>query len=263
MTVIAEKARPSVRELLARELIEDVELILFTRGRGSALASVQSASVTSEETRELLGELAALSDRLHLTTYDIGADPGTATRYNVSEAPTVLIRRLDAKSRGPGTADATTPGHALDLLGHAAKQPGSSVEPGTNVRFLGLPGGYEFSTLVADVVDISKGRTDFSPETRAAVRAIDTPVHVQVFVTPSCPYCPPVARMAHQLAMENPLIVADVIEANELPELSDRYRVRSVPKTIINDRIEFVGSLPEAKVLEAVQQAVKVVKQHG
>ena len=56
--------------------------------------------------------------------------------------------------------------------------------------------------------------------------------------------------------MENPLIVADVIEANEFQELSERYGVRSVPKTIINNRIEFVGSLPEAKVVEALQKAV-------
>jgi hypothetical protein len=62
--------------------------------------------------------------------------------------------------------------------------------------------------------------------------------------------------VAHQLAMENPLIVADVIEANEFQDLSERYQVRSVPKTVINDRVEFVGALPEAKVLEALQQAV-------
>ena len=63
--------------------------------------------------------------------------------------------------------------------------------------------------------------------------------------------------MAHQLAMENPLILADVIEANEFPELSERYGVRSVPKTVINDRVQFLGSLPEAKVLDALQQAVR------
>ena len=62
--------------------------------------------------------------------------------------------------------------------------------------------------------------------------------------------------MAHQLAMENPRIVSDVIEANEFQDLSERYGVRSVPKTVINDRVEFVGSLPEAKVLEALHQAV-------
>lgn len=56
--------------------------------------------------------------------------------------------------------------------------------------------------------------------------------------------------------MENPLIVAETIEVNEFQDLSERYQVRSVPMTVINDRIQFVGSLPEAKVLEAVHQAV-------
>jgi hypothetical protein len=58
------------------------------------------------------------------------------------------------------------------------------------------------------------------------------------------------------MAMENPLIVADVIEANEFEELSARYGVRSVPKTVINDRVEFVGALPEAKVIEALTRAI-------
>ena len=58
------------------------------------------------------------------------------------------------------------------------------------------------------------------------------------------------------MAMENPLIVADVVEANEFQDLSERYRVMSVPKTIINDRVEFVGAQPEQKMLEALQRAV-------
>lgn len=58
------------------------------------------------------------------------------------------------------------------------------------------------------------------------------------------------------MAMENALIVADVIEANEFEDLSVKYGVRSVPKTVINDRIEFVGALPEAKAVEALMQAI-------
>ncbi len=63
--------------------------------------------------------------------------------------------------------------------------------------------------------------------------------------------------MAHQLAMENPRIVADVVEANEFPELSERFRVMSVPKTVINGRVELVGAQPEPKVLEALQRAIE------
>jgi predicted DsbA family dithiol-disulfide isomerase len=59
------------------------------------------------------------------------------------------------------------------------------------------------------------------------------------------------------MAMENPLIVADVVEANEFQDLSERYRVMSVPKTIINDRVEFVGAQPEQKVLEALRRAIE------
>jgi glutaredoxin-like protein len=129
-------------------------------------------------------------------------------------------------------------------------------ELNTGVRFVGMPGGYEFSTLIADLVDVSKGRTDFSETARAVIEAIARPVHVQVFVTPGCPYCPKAARMAHQLAMVNPSVLAEVVEANEFQNLSERYQVRSVPMTVINDRIQFVGSLSEAKVLEAVQEAV-------
>ena len=48
------------------------------------------------------------------------------------------------------------------------------------------------------------------------------------------------------MAVENPNITAAVVEATEYPELVRRYRVAGVPKTVADDRIETVGSLPEA-----------------
>ena len=47
------------------------------------------------------------------------------------------------------------------------------------------------------------------------------------------------------------------MEANEFPELSHRYGVSGVPKTVINDRVEFVGAVPEEQFVAAIQQAVK------
>jgi len=256
MTVIAEKDRPTVRDLLARELTEDVELLLFTRGRSQGTDSGRDDGMSCNETQELLEELTGLSDRLHLTVLDLGADPAVSTKFNVTAVPTVIIRRRDFATRASDSVAEAGETAAEAGPSDAAMRPAADTEPGSNIRFLGLPGGYEFTTLLADVIDISTGRTDLSPAVQAAVEAIDTPVHIQVFVTPSCPYCPRAARLAHQMAMVNPLILGDVIEANEFQELSERYRVRSVPKTIINNRIEFVGSLPEAKLLEALQKAV-------
>jgi len=47
-----------------------------------------------------------------------------------------------------------------------------------------------------------------------------------------------------------------VIEASEFIDLSQRYRVHGVPKTIINDRVEFTGALPEPRFVQQVLQAV-------
>ena len=63
-------------------------------------------------------------------------------------------------------------------------------------------------------------------------------------------------RLAHHLAVASDLIQGDCIEATEFPELSERYRVMAVPKTVVNDRVSFEGALPEAQFVDQVLRAV-------
>jgi protein-disulfide isomerase len=58
------------------------------------------------------------------------------------------------------------------------------------------------------------------------------------------------------MAQLNPRITADVIEANEVPELSQRFNVMGVPKTVINGVQELVGAQPEARVMAALRAAL-------
>jgi small redox-active disulfide protein 1 len=80
-------------------------------------------------------------------------------------------------------------------------------------------------------------------------------VHVQVFVTPTCPYCPKVASLAHQAAVESTHVIADVVEISEFPDLAAQYRVRGVPKIVMNDTVELVGAQPETALVEAILKA--------
>jgi predicted DsbA family dithiol-disulfide isomerase len=64
-----------------------------------------------------------------------------------------------------------------------------------------------------------------------------------------------VARVAHALALESPHITADVIEVQEFPALGNRYTVRSVPLTVINETIRFTGAVPEQEFVDKVLQA--------
>jgi len=125
------------------------------------------------------------------------------------------------------------------------------------VYYFGIPAQYEFSSLLEDIVDISKGTTRLAEETRARLKSISKPVDIKVFVTPMCPYCPKAVRMAHQFAMENKNIKASMIEATEFEEMSKAYDVMAVPKIVINDKASFEGALPEEMFLQQVMDAAK------
>ena len=64
-------------------------------------------------------------------------------------------------------------------------------------------------------------------------------------------------RLAHQFAMESDLITADMVEATEFPHLAQRYAVRAVPRTIINEGGAIEGSMPPLAFADAVRAAVE------
>jgi predicted DsbA family dithiol-disulfide isomerase len=53
------------------------------------------------------------------------------------------------------------------------------------------------------------------------------------------------------MAYANPHITASALEATEFIELSQRYRVSGVPKTIVNEEVEILGALPEEMFVRA------------
>ena len=79
-----------------------------------------------------------------------------------------------------------------------------------------------------------------------------------VFVTPTCPYCPQAVLLAHQMAMESPMIEAEMIEAMEFSDLSNRYNVSGVPQTTINYGAgTVVGAVPESHLLAEILRIVQ------
>jgi glutaredoxin-like protein len=174
-------------------------------------------------TRQLITELAALNDKIKVEVYDFVADAEKAKGYDVDKIP------------------------ALIIMG----------ERDYGIRFYGLPYGYELQTLLEDVISVSRRRTDLSEQTKNKLKEIKTPIHIQVFVTLTCPYCAIAASTAHKFAMENDLIKADVVEASEFPQLVLKYAVMGVPKVVINEKVEFFGPVPEETFLEHVLRATQ------
>lgn len=58
--------------------------------------------------------------------------------------------------------------------------------------------------------------------------------------------------MAHKFALENDLMRADIVDSSEFPQLAVKYGVMGVPKVVIDERVEFVGAVPEDLFLQQV-----------
>jgi glutaredoxin-like protein len=221
MPLIQKQDADRLRALFRERLEDSVTIDLFTRPESGLVVPGRECEAC-DDTRTLLEEVADLSDRIHLNVHDFFADDGApASRAGADRIPAIA---LGGKARG-------------------------------RVRYFGIPGGYEFASFVEGLIEVGNGSTDLLPETRTALESLAGPVRIRVFVTPSCPYCPAAARLAQKMAVESAKVTAEIVEASEFPDLVERYKVQGVPKTVVNERVEFVGAQPEARFLEHVLRA--------
>jgi glutaredoxin-like protein len=207
------------RQYLVKEfgaLKNPVKLIVFTQ---------QFECQYCRETREIAQEVAGLSDKITLEVYDFEADKTVAAQYGIEQIPAMVMLRGGEQPKDFG------------------------------IRYYGIPAGYEFTSLIHDILMVGTGESGLSEATKQWVAGLKTPLHLQVFVTPTCPYCPQAVTLAHQLAMESDLIRADMVEATEFPHLAMKYEVMGVPRTVINETIHLEGAAPEAMLLTRLKEA--------
>jgi glutaredoxin-like protein len=213
-------------KLLNEEIIGQIEEIFDRLEREVEVLyfEQQDDCTYCADTRQLLEEVTAISDKITLRVHDLDADQALAQQYRVDKAPGFALVGKDG----------------ADLMDYG-------------VRFAGIPSGHEFSSLIHDLIRVSSGDSGLSEQTRQQLKGLKTPIHLMVFVTPTCPYCPQAVLLAHQLAMESPMIEAEMVEATEFPDLTNRYHVSGVPQTTINFGAgTVVGAVPEAQLLAEV-----------
>jgi len=175
-----------------------------------------------KETRELMKEVSSLSEKINMEVYNFVLDKEKVEEYKIDKIPAVVVE---------GKKD-------------------------YGVRFYGIPMGYEFSSLIEAIYAVSNGKSGLSKKTKEEIKKLDKPVHIQVFVTLTCPYCQRAVTLAHLLAIENENISADMVEASEFPHLTQKYGVMAVPKIVINEDIHFEGALPEVPFVENVMKVL-------
>lgn len=154
MAFLSDQDQQALREKFAAEMRDDVRLHFFTRSAPVLIIPGQAPPQHDyqylQQAQELMQEVTALSPKLSLEIHDIQTDAAAARAYRVDSVPALMVQAGD-----------------------------------TALRFFGLPAGYEFSTFIQDVLDLSTGSIQLSDETQTFLRELNQDVHLRVFVTPT------------------------------------------------------------------------------
>lgn len=207
-SAIAEHTRQELADLAG-----PVRLVMFTQ---------EFECQYCRETRQLVEEIAQLSDQLTAEIYNFVVDKEKAEELGIDKIPAIAV---------VGAAD-------------------------YGVRFYGIPSGYEFASFLQAIRTVASGQPPLAEETLEFLGSLDESVHIQVFVTPTCPYCAGSVVLGHQMAVASPNVRADMVEATEFPQLALKYQVMGVPRTVINETVHIEGAVPESTVLAKLNQAL-------
>jgi alkyl hydroperoxide reductase subunit AhpF len=147
MGLLAPADQQKLREAF-EEMTRPVRLRFYTQTIGCE---------TCVQTRQILDELPALSDKISIEELNVVLEKESASQYGFDRAPAIAILGQDGG------------GQWLD----------------SRIRFLGAPSGYEFVSLVRALLLVGGRESSLSEETRQRLAGVDRPVTLQVFTTPT------------------------------------------------------------------------------
>ena len=151
MQILNDSDREFVRNRFENELVNEVNLILFTQSDLGGLVLAGRECETCAPTEQLLKEVSETSDLINFKKLDIQKDAEEAARCGISRIPSFLVSREDE----------------------------------TNIRYLGIPAGTEFPVLMEALVNVSSGEPKLAEETKAFLQTLTDEVLIKTFVTPN------------------------------------------------------------------------------
>ncbi|MHC1589044.1 MAG: protein disulfide oxidoreductase [Methermicoccaceae archaeon] len=169
---------------------------------------------------EFWQEIGSYSDNVSVEVLDLASSTGEAERLGIDKVPAAVL----------------------------------SGEREYGVRFFGVPSTYELDAVLDAIVNVSRGSVELSESVMNVLKDINKPVHIEVFTGPTCPTCSVAVKAAHRLAVACEHITADMIDLMNFPYYVQKYSIRGVPKTVINEKLEILGSVDASEVAEKLKE---------
>ena len=121
-------------------------------------------------------------------------------------------------------------------------------------EFHGVPGGHEFNSFIIALYNGAGPGQSMGEDIRQRIQKITGKTNLKIAVSLSCTMCPDVVMAAQKIALENPLVTAEMFDLVHYPDLKEKYQIMSVPCLIINDsRISF-GKKGIGQILDLLEE---------
>jgi alkyl hydroperoxide reductase subunit AhpF len=115
-------------------------------------------------TQQVLEEVVSLSDKIKLQIYNFNIDKEQVFEYKIARVPAIALVRVETVTKG-GVEE--------------------TFDRDYGIRFYGVPAGFEFASLLGDILDVSGGNSGLNVQSKSALAQLEEPMHLQVFTTPT------------------------------------------------------------------------------
>ena len=219
---VATNNKPGKSALLNDALRSQLQGVLARFENNISLVSiVDESNKKSIELRDLVLDIADLSDKVTALIYKKGENPEMENKVHADKFPIVALLNKDGEYSG--------------------------------VKFHGVPGGHELNSFILAMYNLSGPGQQISEDILKDIKSIDKKLNIKVGVSLSCHVCPDVVVAAQRIAIENSNIETEMLDLSNFPELKDKHKIMSVPAIIVNDSKVYFGG----KKLEEIVNLLK------
>ncbi|MDA0270078.1 MAG: hypothetical protein O2798_02300 [Chloroflexi bacterium] len=211
----------SVQRLLAERITRRVGFDVWTLKPAALITPERDPGVHVDEVSSLFRQLVTLHPALSITPYDLEQHADRARAAGITMSPTTVVRST-----------------------------------GRSVQLVGYFSGALFQALLDLMWFISSGSSPVTPQTRAALQAIEQDVVIEALVTPYEPFSVQLARVLGAFTVANKRLHVRLVEISEFPRLAEQRMVTQVPVLSINGR-RSVGLWNESTLLEQLQRIIE------
>ena len=110
------------------------------------------------------------------------------------------------------------------------------------VAFHGIPGGKEMNSFVLAIYNLAGPGQEVSRGLKKKIEKLNKKANIKICVSLACHHCPNVVAACQQVAILNPNVEAEMIDAALYEELVARYKIERVPMMIVNDSDIHMGN---------------------